>query len=278
MLTAAQLTAITDCMCRQYAVLAGSKDSGHGFGESSLPIEHDWGLSAESRRLRDFILESRDWALIKTMGDVAHGILQQASGKHAAGSILQTFYRKLELAAAQSGYPGVRNIKTLADYYNTGPGGPYSALLAPEFLPVLGAIIPGSKLPAADVYSPPIDNMGEAAVGVSASPKKAVDINTYAGAGRPVAITSGVVAGKGGSKRLTVIGYGRTASGTVMSGRRWIVESALNDSVFDLQPETEGDLLTQVLDVRLPTCWASGIVTIAALRPEGRDGWQQSGS
>ena len=167
--------------------------------------------------------------------------------------------------------PGVVDLASFADYYNTGAGGAYRCLLDEGFA-ALYLSVTRIALSPTSVCAPTVSNMGQRSVGGSLAPGTALDAACYAGTPRPVAAvsSSAFTNSRAASAGLvTIIGTARDAKGVVVQGREFTAK-VTGDGMQPLEPETPGDLLLSVDAITLPPNMSAGTIIVQGLRPEGR--------
>jgi hypothetical protein len=272
-LTAARFTAYADNVTSCWLALKGSSGTNFGAGDTT------YGLSAASITLLSTIMGWGDYTLANTMGpsvsylngfDTNNGL-----GNALFFPLLSAYNTTCFNAGLGVPLTGVTSIDTFASYYNTGAGGPFGALLPPDFRDLFYAVY--SNIPNANVYptntnlyAPLITNMGTFTVGGSFVAGGTVNTANYAGAGGLSLAVTGYTSGVG-SKVVTVTLSGLNSSGVLVTGQTWTVTISGN---------TAGITIPQTGSVYAPTAvtgisagagiLASTVLQVNSTAPSGR--------
>ena len=257
---------IADTVVRVYAAVRGSKGSGLGVGDSSLPLADDWGASAEIRRLHARTAATGDLTVIGHVA-VRHSRSHDATGnfRAAARQLVSSLVADLNMACGQSSHRGVNYVNDFATLHNTGREGPWKCLLPPAFLAIYKDLYPRNDLSAMNFYLPG-GWLASAGPGKSLVTDAASDGGAERGAGyeRPRAVFSEDAKLKEGNG--TVHGVGRMPGGGLRDGLAWTFRSGHNPAGYSLKP-ADGDaadaLLLRVTDVDMPPGMTDGTVTIS---------------
>ena len=260
-------------MAAAYIATRGTVGSGYGVGDESLAIGSDWGLSRKIRDLQALLFTALPSGLAAS--DLALTLLPntntavQKSGTALCKLLFRDLFNGLKQVCYQAGISGVTDVDSFSAYNNTGAGGPYAALMAPEFL-TLYNIVYGKNPSATNVYAPAVSSIGTVVV-VASTPGSPgslnpIDTSTYAGA----AVANVVVTGFAGTTAIiTVTGQARTSSGTLVSSRTWTV-SVTGNGTFTLVPTIAGDLVTSVTSMAVAAGITAGTFAIGCAVPAGR--------
>lgn len=255
----------TDKLTASYLGMKGTSGSGYGMGDSSLALGSDWGCSRKNRELETIVLAWQDYDLGIALLQPTHRINDQAPHVPLARALYFDLLNTLNLVCRNTGLTGVTDIDSFADYYNFGAGGPYAALLAPDFRDLFHAVY-GAYPDARNVYAPAIANMGQHAVAGAFVDGSAVDTTKYAG----FTILQAQVSGWAGSSgTLTVAVSGRDVAGNNATGH-WTATISGNGNVNLTVGSSTVKIATDVTGITLPGTMTAGTVVIAGLIPSGR--------
>lgn len=264
-ITAQDLTQFTDKVSALFLALQGTQASGLGAGDSSQIIGNDWGMSRKGRDLLNIVLSWQDYDLSSYLLNAVHNIQNVAPYQALSVIVLQPVLRALNQSCAGSGISGVTNIDTLAQYYNTGAGGPYTGLLPPTYR-TLHNLIFGSYPSAINVYASAIDDMGQITAGGGFTPGTGVDVTIYAGFLQLTAATTGF-GGTGGTLSVAVSGY--SATGAAATGT-WTATLSGNGTLTLIPGASPCVIVTSITDITLPGGMSSGTTIIGGIVPTGR--------
>lgn len=260
-LTAARLAQITDLIAGAYAALLGTSGSGFGAGDGSF------GWSAGLTATLAAISGTGDFPLMLKIGQPLNTAAGKSAAAFIAGATLHNWYLAMNSQATSEGFTGVSDLKSLASYYNTGAGGPWSALLSPVFDDVYAAVATPTSGTASlgplNLYAPVITNMGSRTVGGSFAAGTAVDASSFAGAAAArLHFTGGAWSG---ADAVTVTGIARTGLGATVTGATFTtgdIEVFGTGSVL-LSPTVAGEILLSVTDITLPAAMTAGTATVS---------------
>ena len=280
-LTALQFVAFIDKMTAASLAAIGTSGSGYGDGDRSLAQSADYGVS---RKVRDALSIQLGWgdydinnAMSRSVHDMQNSANYQTDLRTRFGPALSAL--STACAAAGLAFPSAAKVSTIQDfatYFNTSTGGPFNALLPPDFgtLYAYGQGLSNTDPPAAgnlplptNVYSPVIPTMFTYAVtgAGTGTPTAgtAVDTTKYAGAAVSTATMTGFA---GASDTVTVTGTALTAAGASTAGRTFTVAIGANGK-YDLVPTVTGDILQSVSAVAAGNNITGGTIVIAGDLP-----------
>lgn len=276
-ITSSQLIEFTDKIVAGFLLQKGASDanstsvgiSGCGSGDASVSVGSDWGASKSVRQLLDnVVIPWADADVLIALLPSVKDLQTRASWQYAGRFLYQPVLQALNMVAAQSGLSGVSNIDTFATYYNTGPGGPFNALLNPFFRELHYICLGNYPLPK-NLYAPQITNMGQRTISGgtpgSFTAGSTVDTSKYAGVARIQAVVSGW---SGSSGTLSVPVSGFDASGA--PGMDWYTGTISGNGTVVLTPGSTVKVITSVDGVTFPGGMVNGTVVIGGIQPAGR--------
>lgn len=264
-ITAAQFVSYTDKLARYYLAYKGTVGTGYGLGDSSQVLGSDWGASLAARQLENLVIATGDGDQITALQG-AFRLLEGGFARFLPSLLSRPMIILGQDCRKAAVAPGVGTIDKFAGYYNIGAGGPYTALLCPDFATTYSLATSGGALSASNVYSPNIASMYQQVIGGASTPGTAVTTASYAGAGLAQLQVSGFT---GASGLVTVTGSARLANGTIAAGHTFTATVAANGN-FTLAPTVAGDLLTSVSSVSAAVAILTGTLIVACLPPAGR--------
>ncbi len=285
MLTAENITNITDFMVNIHRALTGSSISGHGVGLKCENPNESWGAAKVASDFQEYLLYAHDYSLLETLGPPAKGLVVQTSGNKLSKLLLYGVYAALETTCLKAGYK--KGIQEALAYFNTGDGGPYNALISEDFKYLANVLFPGTKYVANWIFAPEL-MLASMTASSDFTVHDSIDANSYAGAAISTAIVSNSKLSNDGTCKLIVSGLSRIAGGDIVPNRKFIVDicsdasvtnrkngkfttpTIVSDGEYKLEPTVEGDLLLEVTDIRLPSRMSQGTVDIYGKPPKGR--------
>jgi hypothetical protein len=269
-MTATDFTDMTDLFAKAWLRIRGDGTTYGGGAGPSVAIGSDWGISKTLRDLESTINTIGEYEITSSMLGPLRAAQVASSNDVFARSVLGPSLAAFSGMAYLQGLSSVYDLPSLTRFFNTGAGGPWSALHAPEF-GTLYLACSGSNLPASYcLYAPAGVTLASRVVGSSMVAGTAVDDTLYAGAGKADA----VVTGWGGTSGvLTVTGVARPSTSsesiTPISGRTFSATVSGNGTIV-LMPSVSGDLLLSVSAIAPPAGMSSGTITIQTAVPTGR--------
>ena len=171
---------------------------------------YDWGFSAYARLIEQKIYSYNNYALTTTLLPNIHDLQNYAPYE----KIVMVAFKNSILGLKQACYNAgialtlpLTDINSFATYYNTGSGGPYNALVSPDFALAYFNLL-GRTISPSNVYAPVITNLGtwNAATSVFTSGMR-VDGTRFAGtAVLNVSLPGGGSSGTTGTVSIPVTG------------------------------------------------------------------------
>lgn len=238
-LTAALLISLTDKLTAWYLAELGTAATGYGMGATADLSTRAYGKATDYLAL---VRDSGNTAVVQNL--ISSAVLFQSltDGNSLAQALAGPALSALHALCGNAGISGVTGIDSFATYYNTGAGGPWNALLAPDFRTLYSActILPSLNTTAPNCYAEIkqgatyANALGKfvasgAAAGSYTAPSAVdsllvahydqlsgapgMDSTLYAG-GYPYVQWSGGT----GSETLTITGIWRKTDGTLASG------------------------------------------------------------
>lgn len=264
-LTSTEFITYTDYLTAVMLAAKGNSSAGTGLGDNTLTGANQYGSQKGLSDLMTALLSSQDWSLINVLGasiNQSQGMTSYQSWSYSAlSSVLNSLVVAIvNLKLTGAGGGAITTIDQYAAYYNTGAGGWWNALLAPDFISLYNAYS-GANPSVLNVYSPAISNMGTFTVGGSFTAGANVDTTKYAGA----AISQITVASLTGSGVVTVTGSNQNS----VAGHTWTA-TASADTTYALTPTIAGDLLTAVSGISVASGITAGAITVSGAIPTGR--------
>src|SRR5581483_5945010 len=148
-ITAATVVSLTDKVGALYDAALGSSTTMDGLGDSTQV----WGASKKANDLVVLVQALTDpgqqVALLKPANDLQN---QMTAKLQLAPDLVQFFNNLKQLCAATSAVTGASSLDSFLKYYNIGAGGPWNALLHPDFATIFQQINNGVALSAFNVY------------------------------------------------------------------------------------------------------------------------------
>lgn len=265
-LTYAQFVSETDAIAAAYLRALGSGTS--GLGTLASQTVGDVGARGRigTQLTAAMALADEDRAAYIDAVDAAADLL---AVENAVKPGFKALLDALDALIIGARIVGVTTISGFANYYCIGAGGPYLALLCPDFRTVYN-LVRGSYPLNTNCYSPAVTSMASrskaSSVAAAFVAGTDVDASLYAGAARLQAVITSFA---GAAGVLQVIGNGRTAAGVAVTGRVWSANVTANGTVT-LLPAVAGDICYKVTDIQWPASITDGAATIAAAIPAGR--------
>jgi hypothetical protein len=179
---------------------------------------------------------------------------------------LNAFVNALAQLCSKAGLTGVTDLDSFCTYYNSGAGGPFTCLMAPDFQALWCELKNGTYLSAKNVYAPPVGSLGS----VNAATDVFTDGNTidsvhFGGFTRLNIATTGFT---GASGVVSIAVSGLKADGTAGTDT-WTGTVAANGDVV----VTAGSVVKIVQDVTGIVAHSNitaGTLTVTGLIPSGR--------
>lgn len=280
-LAVSDIIAATDKIAAAYIAELGTYASGLGEGDGTLILASDWGVSRKLRELQllvaayCFVLNNQTCGNPVQNAINVSGITNISKGKFLF--ILMAYNNAAAISGNALALPTIQNLPTYLTYYNTGAGGPYTCLVAPEFSTLWNlcfGTIPGQPagVGALNVYSPLIATMATQVVGGAFTPGTNVDTTQYAGAGQIEASITGATWSSGSSGTVTITANAIDASGAAQTGRTFsgTLSTVAGSGSVVLTPAIAGDLATAITAVTTPGTLTAGTIVVSSLYPAGR--------
>jgi hypothetical protein len=267
-LTASQLTTLTDYDGQTYVKALGNASSDIGLGDSSQAIGSDWGVSKNVRNQIASALAFQSVDFLSYISALNSTATRIDAASYVAG-VLQPEYNALVSLCASSGISGVSSLDTYCSYYNTGAGGPWSALLSPDFRTLYGILNVGSYPSPWNVYFEVLqgttytNGLRKLVVGGSQTAGQDIDPNKYAGGFGQVKWT-----GVTGSGSASVTGTWRKTDGSTQTGDGAAAIAGASGTAV-LTPPFPNALLLSVTNISV-TGLSAGTIYVEAKRPTGR--------
>jgi len=232
----------------------------------------DWGMSKASRNLENLIVGVgataglSDFGLVNAQAANADKLAATAAHKALLLAIASPNVYNLNTACGLNSPPaGVVDIESFAKYNNTGAGGPYLALLPPDWVLLYNAIF--SVFPGAyNVYPPQITNMASKVVGGSYTQGPNVDTVKFAGFTRLQITMTGIT----GSGNVTATVNGLDANGVAQTGDTVTFTGVNANAAFAGTLGATVKAVTAITAITFPGGISAGTGTIAGLIPSGR--------
>jgi hypothetical protein len=253
------------------ALILAEGDSSGGCGDEDVEAKDDTGARGRLGDLEVALLNLEDGDYAPAIVTLQKSIAKAGYQSYAARAFADAV-NALTTLCADAGIAGVASVDNFAKYHNTGAGGPWAALLAPQFRTVL-LLTDGVTLNPVNVYAPSgalASRSITASVLSALTDTAAIDSAVYAGAARAQAVITGIAFASGiTSSTVTVVGKARKADGTTADGRFWRGNLTANGTVT-LTPDVAGDLLLDVTDIQFGAGLTAIAATINAAPPAGR--------
>ena len=257
-------------LCIKPADTVTPSNSTVGIGDSSVAhgAGTDYGARYKANQLLTLSVGVADFDYQNACNASARALSNGLSWQSYLNRQMQQHISNLNSYAGAAGLSGVTGINSFGTYYNSGAGGPWNCLFAPDFADVYDALFPASPLSPLNVYSHAIANMGQLTVTGSGAGTFAggTGVNTakYAGVG---AAQLTVTSFAGSTGTVTVTGTNQAG----VTGRTWTVSVTANGT-YALVPTVASDLLVSVQGISIPasTLLASTLIVVNGLIPAGR--------
>lgn len=271
-ITAATLVSVSDKIAALYLAALGTSGSGFGLGDSS----QSYGAAKKANDLVGIIQALPDpgqqVALLKPANDMQN---QMTTLLQLAPDLQQIFNSGLKpLCVATAGTTAATSIDTFLKYYNIGAGGPWTALLAPDFGPIFQQVNNGVALSAYNVYFEVLQGatytngvgkfVANGAGTGTFTAGQAIDSARYAGGFGQL-----TVSGSTGSGNVTVTGNWRKTDGTLRTAAASITSIA-GDGTTVITPPAANELLLSVTNITIAAGISAGTFYAEAKRPSGR--------
>jgi len=281
-LSAANAVAQTDKLTAFFLALLGTSGSGLGLGTSGangtgLPASTG-GAFQKVKDLQTLIIGINDPIQIASLMGPSNTLLTNVDALQATNQIAQGYISALDILARAAALVGVTDLNSYLSYYNTGSGGPWNCLCAPDFVNLYFAC--KSAFPSApNAYFEVLQ--GAAWQGTTFTNALGKFIVSGAGAG---AFTAGFaidsthfaggfgqlnVSGLTGSGVVTVTGNWRNPDGTTQTATNGTATIAGN-GVTVLTPPSANALLYAVTNIAIAAGITAGTLYVEAKRPSGR--------
>lgn len=268
----ADIVEIADKLTAYWVAALGTDGSGYGLRTSGA----SGGAWAKADDIVDLVIALGDIDQIVSLADPAKTLRNATDAFSVIGRLAEVFINALDTEALRSaGVASISSVNTLdtfLTYYNTGSGGPWNALMAPDFRNIFYAAKRGYPT-ATNVYlevlqgSTYTNGLRKLVVtGAGTGTQTAgydIDSDDYAG-GFGQVIMSGIT----GSGVVTVTGTWRKTDGTVAEGAGTATVSGNN--TFVLTPPFTNALLLTVTNIAAANGITSGTLYAEAKRPTGR--------
>ena len=219
----------------------------------------DVPLKANVANYQAAVMQAGDLALVHSHVRPDDDFVRDNTGDGLTKAYLTRAMQRFSAPIRDLRLAGVADLRTFAEYYNTGEGGPYQCLLPAAFTALYQSLT-GIALRPEDTLPPVGSRLGHATVSGGGAPGTGVDTALYAGCPAPVAV---VLAGEftdsraAGSNRLTVTGQARDRAGAVQEDRTFTAK-VNSMGTFALTAAVEGDLLVSACEITLPTNMTTG--------------------
>jgi hypothetical protein len=186
-------------------------------------------------------------------------------------SVLQTEYSALAALCTASGITGVSSMDTFCTYYNVGAGGPWAALLSPDYRTLYGIFNNDTYPTAYNVYFEVLqgatyaNGLRSLAVGGAQTAGQDIDSAKYAGGFGQIKW-----AGATGSGTVTVTGTWRKTDGTLRTAAAGTAALSGATGTAVLTPPAANELLVLVTGIAVDAGITAGTIYAEAARPAGR--------
>lgn len=246
---------------------------GYGIGDpSQSDINNDWGQSKIARTMKTRLLGDGSTIYGITEPQIVTYLLKPIEALCTASDYRENVKANQQGLIRSMNYLGrlagvnlsipttITNLATFLAYYNYGAGGPWNALVPPDFATVYNLVTQATLNPL-NVYAPST-TFGSRAQGASFVDGSAVNTSLYAGAA-VLKATTDVTWDVTGSVTITVTGNGFNSSGQAVTNRTWTVASSADGvQSLTLVPTVTGDICTNVTAIAVTGTWVAGTVTI----------------
>ncbi len=245
-----------------------------GAGDPTLTVPGgigtDWGTDRYAYQCLLDLYATGDTVLIQQLQGPLFQMQAYTGWKNFILNAIALGMRGLKESCRQAGAGGLANVKdidTFATYYNIGAGGPFTALLAPDFSTIHNTLY-GVNPTAKNVYSPAIATMATQVVGSAFAPGTSVNTTLYAGFTKLNLIISSFSTSTTGSVSIAVSGWnaaGNTATDT------FTVTGVNANGTFAVPFGTTVKCVTSVTAITPPGSFVTGVsCVVAGVVPTGR--------
>lgn len=268
---AATLVTIGDLLTAARLKAIGTDGSGYGLGVS--------GASSRAWKRADDIIEAikdtDDNDQIASLINAAIQLRNKLDANQVLGTLMSEFFGALNTEGVRSAgvgsLAGVNSFDTLLSYYNTGSGGPWNALMPPDFRDTYyNGSNPHVYPTAWNVYFEIVqggtytNGLRKLVVGTGQTAGDAIDSTKYAGGFGQIKWS-----GASGSGVVTVTGLWRKTDGTTEEGAGTANLSGGSGTAV-LTPPFANALLISVSALSAVVGVSAGTIYAEATKPSGR--------
>lgn len=272
--SAATILALTDKYAAYWNCFLGTDGSGLGLGTAGGTARAKSKVSG-SGGLESIILGTNDIVQINFVGANLALLDNQTDAVNAISSYLTQPFADLDKLCRAAGLTGVTDLNSFLTYYNTGSGGPWACLVAPDFRVVYDAV-KKSNLAVQNAYYEVLNGASFDGNTFTNALRKlvvsgavqtagfSIDSTQYAG-GFGQVTTSGFT---GSSDTVSVAGTWRKVDGTTATGNA--TATVAGNGTVVLTPPFTNALLLSVSSISVGAGITGGTIYAEAKRPAGR--------
>jgi hypothetical protein len=203
------------CVPSLTAGATGATTPGYGDNTITQGGGTDYGMQLKLRDLEGMVLGFQDVQSSLLLLPSVESAIVAAPLQKKITSDWTTLISGLNTRCAGAGLSGVTSLETFAQYYNTGAGGNWQALLSPDYRTLYKALYGAYPSPF-NVYAPPL--LASLGLGNYASAAwnngAVVDITKYAGHLQIFGVVTSAMTITGGTGTIVLSANGFTANGT----------------------------------------------------------------
>ncbi len=262
----ADVVEMTDKLTAWWLTILGTDAAGYGLGVSGGTTRG----TKKASDLESLVLALNDFEQVNALLQPAHELGVLTDAYEAARDKCKAFLTALDNLCGSAGITDVGTLDDYAAYYNTGAGGPWNCLFAPDFRSLYYSWSQGQYPSASNVYYETLQ--GSAApnalrkheVGAGNTADTPISTDNYAGGVGQIKATS-----VSGSGVVTVTGTWRKTDGTLVTAADGTCTVTGNDT-FVLTPPHSNALLLVVTNITAAAGLTAGVFYAEAKRPTGR--------